>query len=39
MKELKVQEYPAEVLKNKAKTVKKFGPELESLAARMFDVM
>ena len=39
MKELEIREYPAEVLKKKAKTVKKFGPELESLAGRMFDIM
>jgi peptide deformylase len=39
MKRLKVSEYPAEVLKKKAKTVKKFGPALQSLADQMFDIM
>ena len=39
MKKLEIREYPAEVLQKKAKTVKKFGPELESLAGRMFDIM
>jgi len=39
MKQLEIHEYPAEVLKKRAKTVKKFGPELELLAARMFDIM
>ena len=39
MKEFEIQEHPAEVLKKKAKTVKKFGPALASLADRMFDIM
>ena len=39
MKNLEICEYPAAVLKKKAGTVKKFGPELQSLAERMFDIM
>jgi peptide deformylase len=39
MKELEIHEYPAEVLRRKARTVKKFGPALETLAKRMFDIM
>jgi len=39
MKKLEIREYPAAVLKKKAGTVKKFGPELESLVERMFDIM
>jgi len=39
MKQLDICEYPAEVLKKKAKTVKKFDPALQSLAERMFDIM
>ena len=39
MKKLQICEYPAAVLKKKAKTVKKFGPEVQSLADRMFSIM
>ena len=35
MKKLEIREYPAGVLKKKAGTVKKFGPELESLVERL----
>ena len=39
MKKLEIREYPAALLKKKARTVKKFGPELQSLSDRMFDIM
>jgi len=39
MKKFEICEYPAAILKKKAKAVKKFGPELQSLADRMFDIM
>jgi len=39
MKKLQIYEYPAAMLKKKAKAVKKFGPELELLTDRMFDIM
>jgi len=39
MKKLEIREYPAAVLKKKAETVKKFGPELQSLVESMFEIM
>ena len=39
MKKLEIREYPVAALKKRAKTVKKFGPELQSLSDRMFDIM
>jgi peptide deformylase len=39
MKKLEIREYPTAVLKKKAGTVKKFGPELQSLVERMFEIM
>ena len=39
MKRLSIWEYPAEVLKKKAKTIKNFDPALQSLAERMFGIM
>ena len=39
MKKLEICEYPSAVLKKKAKAVKKFGPELQAIADRMFDIM
>lgn len=39
MKKLEIREYPADILKKKARCVRKFGPDLEKLADRMFEFM